>query len=69
VGLLAWFLVGVGILLVGLVVLLGIMSTILIPVTLGAILAPRRHLCRGVQHHHRGHRVPIPPEQAPIGAL
>jgi hypothetical protein len=38
-GLLAWFLVGVGILLVGLVVLLGVMSTILIPVTLGAILA------------------------------
>ena len=38
-GLLAWFLVGVGVLLVGVVVLLGIMSTILIPVTLGAILA------------------------------
>jgi predicted PurR-regulated permease PerM len=38
-GLLAWFLVGVGILLVGLVWLLGLTSTIIIPVTLGAILA------------------------------
>lgn len=38
-GLLAWFLVGVGILLVGLVWLLGITSTITIPVAVGAILA------------------------------
>jgi predicted PurR-regulated permease PerM len=38
-GLLAWFLVGVGILLVGLVWLLGLTSTIIVPVTLGAILA------------------------------
>jgi predicted PurR-regulated permease PerM len=38
-GLLAWFLVGVGVLLVGLVWLLGLTSTIIIPVTLGAILA------------------------------
>jgi len=38
-GLLAWFLVGVGVLLVGLVWLLGLTSTIVVPVTLGAILA------------------------------
>jgi predicted PurR-regulated permease PerM len=38
-GLLAWFLVGVGILLVGVIVLLGLTSTIVVPVTLGAILA------------------------------
>src|SRR5262245_25942696 len=38
-GLLAWFLVGVSILLVGVVVLLGLMSTIVMPVTVGAILA------------------------------
>ena len=38
-GLLAWFLVGVAILLVGLVWLLGLTSTIIVPVTLGAILA------------------------------
>jgi predicted PurR-regulated permease PerM len=38
-GLLAWFLVGVGILLFGLVWLLGITSTITVPVTVGAILA------------------------------
>jgi predicted PurR-regulated permease PerM len=38
-GLLAWFLVGVAILLVGLVWLLGITSTITVPVALGAILA------------------------------
>ena len=38
-GLLAWFLVGVGILLVGLVWLLGLTSTIIVPVTLGAVLA------------------------------
>jgi predicted PurR-regulated permease PerM len=38
-GLLAWFLVGVGVLLVGLVWLLGLTSTIIVPVTLGAILA------------------------------
>jgi len=38
-GLLAWFLVGVGILLVGLVWLLGLTSTITIPVIVGAILA------------------------------
>lgn len=38
-GLLAWFLVGVGILLVGLVWLLGLTSTIIVPVVLGAILA------------------------------
>lgn len=38
-GLLAWFLVGVGILLVGVVVLLGLTSTIVLPVTVGAILA------------------------------
>jgi predicted PurR-regulated permease PerM len=38
-GLLAWFLVGVGILLVGLVWLLDLTSTIIVPVALGAILA------------------------------
>src|SRR5262245_34739637 len=38
-GLLAWFLVGVSILLVGLIVLLGLTSTIVLPVTVGAILA------------------------------
>src|SRR6476620_7266731 len=38
-GLLAWFLVGVALLLVGLVWLLGLTSTIIVPVTLGAILA------------------------------
>ena len=38
-GLLAWFLVGVGLLLVGLVGLLGLTSTITVPVILGAILA------------------------------
>jgi predicted PurR-regulated permease PerM len=38
-GLLAWFLVGVGILLVGLVWLLGLTSTITVPVAVGAILA------------------------------
>jgi predicted PurR-regulated permease PerM len=38
-GLLAWFLVGVGIVLVGLVWLLGLTATITIPVVLGAILA------------------------------
>jgi len=38
-GLLAWFLVGVGILLVGLVWLLGLTSSITMPVTVGAILA------------------------------
>ena len=37
-GLLAWFLVGVGILLVGLVWLLGLTSTITMPVAVGAIL-------------------------------
>ena len=38
-GLLAWFLVGVALLLVGAVWLLGLTSTIVVPVTLGAILA------------------------------
>src|SRR6476620_10759867 len=38
-GLLAWFLVGVGILFVGLVWLLGLTSTITMPVIVGAILA------------------------------
>jgi predicted PurR-regulated permease PerM len=38
-GLLAWFLVGVGILLVGLIWLLGLTSTITMPVLVGAILA------------------------------
>jgi predicted PurR-regulated permease PerM len=38
-GLLAWFLVGVSILLVGIVFLAGLMSTIVEPVTLGLILA------------------------------
>jgi len=38
-GLVAWFLVGLGILLVGVIALLGLTSTIVIPVTLGAILA------------------------------
>ena len=38
-GLLAWFLVGVAVLLVGLIWLLGLTSTIIVPVTLGAILA------------------------------
>jgi predicted PurR-regulated permease PerM len=38
-GLLAWFLVGVGLVLFGLVWLLGLTSTIVEPVTLGAILA------------------------------
>jgi predicted PurR-regulated permease PerM len=38
-GLLAWFLVGVGILVVGLVWLLDLTSTILVPVAVGAILA------------------------------
>lgn len=38
-GLLAWFLVGVAVLLVGLVWLIGLTSTITIPVVLGAILA------------------------------
>ena len=38
-GLLAWFLVGVAILLVGLIWLLGLTSTITMPVIVGAILA------------------------------
>jgi predicted PurR-regulated permease PerM len=38
-GLLAWFLVGLGIVVVGLVWLLDLTSTIIVPVTLGAILA------------------------------
>ena len=38
-GLLAWFMVGVALLLVGLVWLLGLTSTITVPVVLGAILA------------------------------
>lgn len=38
-GLLSWFLVGVGVVLVGLVLLLGITSTIVDPVVVGAILA------------------------------
>jgi putative heme transporter len=38
-GLLAWFLVGVGVLLVGLVWLLGLTATITVPVVVGAILA------------------------------
>ena len=38
-GLLAWFLVGVALLLVGLVWLMGLTSTITVPVVLGAILA------------------------------
>jgi predicted PurR-regulated permease PerM len=38
-GLLAWFLAGVSILFVGLIVLLGLTSTIVLPVTVGAILA------------------------------
>jgi predicted PurR-regulated permease PerM len=38
-GLLAWFLVGVAVLLVGLVWLLGLTSTITVPVALGAVLA------------------------------
>ncbi len=38
-GLLSWFLVGVGVVLVGLVLLLGVTSTIVDPVVVGAILA------------------------------
>src|SRR5262245_13767003 len=38
-GLLAWFLVGVILVLVGVIVLLGLTSTIVLPVTVGAILA------------------------------
>lgn len=56
-GLLAWFLVGVGVLLVGLVWLLGLTSTIIVPVTLGAILATvAGPLVTALQHH----RVPRP---------
>jgi predicted PurR-regulated permease PerM len=51
-GLLAWFLVGVGILLVGLVWLLGLTSTITVPVVLGAILATvAGPLVAKLQHH------------------
>jgi predicted PurR-regulated permease PerM len=51
-GLLAWFLVGVGVLLVGLVWLLGLTSTIVVPVTLGAILATvAGPLVTTLQHH------------------
>ena len=56
-GLLAWFLVGVGVLLVGLVWLLGLTSTIIVPVTLGAILATvAGPLVTSLQRH----RVPRP---------
>ena len=51
-GLLAWFLVGVAVLLVGLVWLLGLTSTIIVPVTLGAILATvAGPLVTSLQHH------------------
>jgi predicted PurR-regulated permease PerM len=51
-GLLAWFLVGVAVLLVGLVWLLGLTSTIIVPVTLGAILATvAGPLVTALQHH------------------
>ena len=52
-GLLAWFLVGVAVLLVGLVWLLGLTSTIVVPVTLGAILATvAGPLVTTLQRHH-----------------
>jgi predicted PurR-regulated permease PerM len=51
-GLLAWFLVGVAVLLVGLVWLLGLTSTITVPVALGAILATvAGPLVTSLQHH------------------
>ncbi|MCZ7588934.1 MAG: AI-2E family transporter [Gaiella sp.] len=51
-GLLAWFLVGVSILLVGLVWLLDLTSTIVVPVTLGAILATvSGPLVTKLEHH------------------
>jgi predicted PurR-regulated permease PerM len=52
-GLLAWFLVGVGILLVGLVWLLGLTSTITEPVLVGAILATVAGPLVTKMHAHR----------------
>ncbi len=52
-GLLAWFLVGVGLVLVGLVWLLGLTSTIVDPVVVGAILATvAGPLVTKMQHRH-----------------
>jgi predicted PurR-regulated permease PerM len=56
-GLLAWFLVGVSILLVGIIVLLGRTSTIVLPVTLGAILAT---VAGPLVTKMQRHRVPRP---------
>ncbi len=52
-GLLAWFLVGVGIVLVGLVWLLGVTSTIVEPVVTGAILATVAGPLVTKMHRHR----------------
>ena len=54
-GLLAWFLVGVGILVVGLVALLDLTSTIIVPVTVGAILAT---VAGPLVTKLQGHRIP-----------
>jgi len=54
-GLMAWFLVGVGILLVGLIVLAGLMSTIVEPVAVGLILAT---VSGPLVTKLQGHRVP-----------
>jgi len=52
-GLLAWFLVGVGLVLVGLVWLLGVTSTIVEPVAVGAILATVAGPLVTKMHRHR----------------
>ncbi len=52
-GLLAWFLVGVAVVLVGLVWLLGLTSTITVPVALGAILATVAGPVVTTLHRHR----------------
>ena len=55
-GLLAWFLVGVAILVVGLTWLLALTSTITIPVALGAIIATVAGPLVGKMHKHGVHR-------------
>jgi putative heme transporter len=55
-GLLAWFLVGVAILVVGLTWLLALTSTITIPVALGAIIATVAGPLVGKMHKHGIHR-------------
>src|SRR5512134_2488696 len=52
-GLLAWFLVGAAVLVVGLTWLLALTSTITIPVVLGAILATVAGPLVGKMHTHR----------------